>query len=67
MLRHVEVFANVTPRDRPGQTPVGATTFNWGVVMFFGIALISAFWYMIVGRKIYKGPVSTVMGREHDA
>ena len=50
----------------PPQTPVDAETMNWGVVMFFGVAFLCAISYLLQGRRIYKGPVSTVQGREHE-
>jgi amino acid transporter len=50
----------------PGETPVDAESMNWGVVMFVGVAIVCALSYAVQGRKIYKGPVSTVVGREHD-
>ena len=50
----------------PPQTPVDAETMNWGVVMFFGVAFLCAISWILQGRKIYKGPVSTVQGREHE-
>lgn len=39
---------------------------NWGVVMFAGVGLMCAIAYVFQGRKIYTGPVKTVMGREHE-
>jgi hypothetical protein len=50
----------------PGQTPVDAETMNWGVVMFAGVGFLCAIAYALQGRKIYSGPVKTVMGREHE-
>jgi len=50
----------------PGQTPVNAQTFNWGVVMFGGVGIMCAISYALQGRKIYRGPVSTVEGRQHE-
>ena len=50
----------------PGQTPVDAETMNWGVVMFVGVGFLCAVAYALQGRKIYAGPVKTVMGREHE-
>lgn len=50
----------------PGETPVNAESMNWGVVMFVGVGMLCAMSYAVQGRKIYHGPVSTVLGREHD-
>ncbi|KAF2030742.1 amino acid transporter [Setomelanomma holmii] len=46
----------------PEGTPVEATTFNWAVVMFAGVALLSLVDYVIRGRHHYKGPVVLVEG-----
>ena len=32
-------------------------TMNWGVVMFAGVTVISMLFYVVQGRKTYKGPV----------
>lgn len=50
----------------PGQTPVDASTMNWGVVMFGGVGILCAIAYALQGRKIYTGPVKNVVGREHE-
>lgn len=50
----------------PSNTPVDASSMNWGVVMFVGVGIVCLLSYLLQGRKIYSGPVATVMGREHD-
>ena len=39
---------------------VNPTTMNWGVVIFGGVILLSMGYYVIRGRKAYKGPVTRV-------
>ncbi|KAJ7772241.1 GABA permease [Mycena metata] len=51
----------------PAGTPVGATSMNYGVVIFGGVGAMCAVSYWVQGRHIYNGPVATVMGRERDA
>jgi choline transport protein len=46
----------------PESTPVVAETFNWAVVMFGAVAVMSLVDYIIRGRKQYKGPVVLVDG-----
>ena len=36
---------------------VTAKTMNWGVAMFGGAALVSILYYLVWGRKVYRGPV----------
>ncbi|OAL24287.1 hypothetical protein AYO20_10714 [Fonsecaea nubica] len=47
----------------PNGTPVDAESFNWSVVLFFGVMIISGVFYVVQGRKVYTGPVVTVEGR----
>lgn len=47
----------------PNVTPVDLQNFNWSVVMFVGIAVLSVAYYYAHGRKVYAGPVATVEGR----
>lgn len=47
----------------PNATPVDANSFNWSIVLFFGVFLIAGFFYLVQGRRIYTGPVATVEGR----
>lgn len=47
----------------PNETPVDRTTFNWSLVMFLGVGVLSLFYYFLHGRKVYVGPVVSVEGR----
>jgi choline transport protein len=46
----------------PESTPIELAYFNWAVVMFVGVAILSLIDYVIRGRKQYKGPVVLVDG-----
>ena len=48
----------------PAAVPVTPATFNWASVMFGGIMLIAALYYVVYARKAYKGPVYYVKPRE---
>ena len=50
----------------PESTPVDLATFNWSVVMFVGVAVLSLVMYWAQGRKVYDGPVIHVEGRDKD-
>ena len=41
----------------PNTIPVTLDTFNWSVVLFVGILIISLLMYLVQGRKVYLGPV----------
>ncbi|KAL1864671.1 hypothetical protein Plec18167_009671 [Paecilomyces lecythidis] len=41
----------------PGNTPTTLDTFNWSVVMFVGVFVISLFMYFLKGHREYVGPV----------
>ncbi|KAE8377711.1 amino acid/polyamine transporter I [Aspergillus bertholletiae] len=41
----------------PTKTPVTLTTFNWSVVIFSAVFIISVVMYIIKGQKEYAGPV----------
>lgn len=41
----------------PQVIPVTPQNFNWASVMFVGIMLLSAVYYVVWARKVYKGPV----------
>lgn len=43
----------------------GAADFNWAVVLFGAIAVVSGLYYAFKARHIYKGPVMLVEGRGH--
>ncbi|PGH34788.1 hypothetical protein GX50_02347 [[Emmonsia] crescens] len=47
----------------PGDRHVNASNFNWSIVIFSGIVIISLVMYYVQGRKTYTGPVTTVSGR----
>ena len=40
----------------PPATPVKASTMNYSVVVTGGVAILSAVWYFVQARKVYKGP-----------
>ncbi|KAL4976273.1 amino acid/polyamine transporter I [Aspergillus desertorum] len=44
----------------PSQRHVTAETFNWSVVIFGGVFVISLVMYVLKGRKVYTGPVVIV-------
>ncbi|KAL4996450.1 amino acid/polyamine transporter I [Aspergillus recurvatus] len=44
----------------PGQKHVTAETFNWSVVIFGGVFVVSLVMYVLKGRREYKGPVVIV-------
>ncbi|KAL4894704.1 amino acid/polyamine transporter I [Aspergillus ambiguus] len=44
----------------PSEVPVTRTNFNWNVVLFSGVLIISVFMYFAKGRNEYKGPVVNV-------
>lgn len=46
----------------PNGTPVDLQSFNWAVVMFVGLSVISIVFYFFKGRHVYKGPVVLVEG-----
>lgn len=48
----------------PVALPVTPQSFNWASVMFAGIMFLSALYYLIWARKVYKGPVVQVRPRE---
>lgn len=46
----------------PNSTPVFLNNFNWAVVMFGAVSILSVVFYFVKGRKVYKGPVVLVEG-----
>lgn len=44
----------------PNETPVTLENFNWSVVLFIGVFVISLVMYIVQGRKVYKGPVTDI-------
>lgn len=47
----------------PNATPVNTSSFNWSVVIFVAVLILTAVMYYFKGRKVYVGPVTTVEGR----
>jgi choline transport protein len=41
----------------PAETPVTAESMNYSVVVTGGVMILSGIWYVVRGRKEYKGPV----------
>lgn len=41
----------------PVSTPVKAKNLNWAPVMYAGMIIISAIYYLVKGRHVYTGPV----------
>lgn len=50
----------------PGSRHVTAENFNWSVVIFGGVFLISLAMYVVKGRREYTGPVVIVQGARED-
>lgn len=48
----------------PEGTPVALDSFNWAVVMFVSVFVLSLVDYIVRGRKQYKGPVVLVDGHK---
>jgi amino acid transporter len=44
----------------PNTIPVDAESFNWSVVLFGGVFIVSLVMYVIQGRKVYSGPVAII-------
>jgi choline transport protein len=44
----------------PGNKDPTLQQFNWSVVMFGGVGVISMIYYIIWGRRTFKGPVTLV-------
>lgn len=47
----------------PNERHVTPDNFNWAPVMYLVVVIASLVMYFAQGRKVYKGPVSTVAGR----
>ncbi|KAK6438143.1 hypothetical protein LTR95_005657 [Oleoguttula sp. CCFEE 5521] len=41
----------------PPETPVTASTMNYSVVVTGGVMILSAIWYYVRAKKIYRGPL----------
>ncbi|CAG9950587.1 unnamed protein product [Clonostachys rosea f. rosea IK726] len=50
------IFFQVVLFSMPTVLPVTTVTMNYASVVFVGFAAISAVWYFIHARKVYKGP-----------
>jgi amino acid transporter len=48
----------------PEEPKVDRETFNWSVVIFAGVGIISVIMYLARGRRVYSGPVASVAGRQ---
>lgn len=46
----------------PNATPFALEDFNWSVVMFVFVAVLSLVDYVVRARKVYTGPVVLVEG-----
>ena len=40
----------------PPETPVNSTNMNYSIVVTAGVIIFSMVWYVLKGRKEYKGP-----------
>jgi hypothetical protein len=47
----------------PGTSDITVDTFNWSVVIFGGVFVVSLGMYVVKGRREYNGPVVAVRGR----
>ncbi|OJD18037.1 hypothetical protein AJ78_01929 [Emergomyces pasteurianus Ep9510] len=47
----------------PGYRHITLDNFNWSIVIFSAVVLISLVMYYVQGKKTYTGPVTTVSGR----
>lgn len=50
----------------PGYVEVDAESFNWAVLMFLVVALVSTIDYWTRARKVFTGPVAIVQGLRMD-
>lgn len=50
----------------PGSRHVTAENFNWSVVIFGGVFVISLSMYVVKGRREYTGPVVIVQGAREE-
>lgn len=50
----------------PSELPVAADNFNWSVVIFVAIFILSLVMYVVKGRGEYEGPVTLVKKGGHD-
>lgn len=50
----------------PTETPVTLEDFNWSVVLFVGVFIMSLVMYFAQGRRVYKGPVTEIRASRLD-
>ncbi|OAX79052.1 hypothetical protein ACJ72_06632 [Emergomyces africanus] len=53
------LFWSFWPSDRH----INANNFNWSIVIFSAVVIVSLVMYFMQGKKTYSGPVATVSGR----
>jgi len=46
----------------PPETPVDSTNMNYSILVTGGVVLFSVIWYVVGGRKDYKGPIVQTSG-----
>lgn len=46
----------------PNTTPVTLQSFNWAAVLFLGVFSCALVMYLVSGRYVYHGPVTTIRG-----
>ncbi|KAI1737055.1 hypothetical protein F4680DRAFT_239233 [Xylaria scruposa] len=44
----------------PQRTPTTPEGFNWSVVSFSGVVILSILWYMVSAKSYFRGPVKEV-------
>ncbi|KAF0317033.1 amino acid permease [Colletotrichum asianum] len=53
------IFFQTVLFSMPTAMPVTAVSMNYASVVFVGFAVLSAIWYRVHARKVYKGPPAT--------
>ncbi|KAF4905793.1 Choline transport protein [Colletotrichum viniferum] len=53
------IFFQTVLFSMPTALPVTAVSMNYASVVFVGFAVLSAIWYRVHARKVYKGPPAT--------
>lgn len=51
----------------PQYSPVTPESFNWASVIFVGVLLIAAVFFVVKARKVYHGPVVLIRERAMSA
>lgn len=49
----------------PANVTVTAQTMNWSVTVYGGVLILSLVFWVIHGRKVYKGPIMEITHREN--